>query len=617
MCGIAGIAGYEGKDLTELLNAATSCLAHRGPDAAGVKVFPRVGVGLGHRRLSIIDLSATGLQPMSDEEQAVWIVYNGETYNYPELRKELASLGHQFRSQSDTEVVLHAYLQWGDDHTRRLRGMFAYAIADFRTNPEQPRVLLVRDRLGIKPLHYAWDGRRLAFASEIKSLLRLPWIKRDLDFGAVSDFLTSLNVPAPRTIYRAIQKIEPATRLVFDGETLTSTCFWDITFNDNHKMLHSDAVEETARLLEEAVELHTVSDVPVGSFLSGGVDSSTVTALMAKGRESAVSTFSIGFDVESHTETPFARLVAERYKTDHHERTVRAGSMAEMLERVVDAYDEPFADGSAIPTYEVSSLASDRLKVVLSGDGGDEVFGGYLWYETWRRRQPWARISAGPLAPFFKRIAAATPGYRAQRVISYMGHQPVERYGRMLSLFTSHEKEEIAGPLLKESVGDEYDDYWHLRPHWRPDLDPLTQAQYLDLKTYLPNDILTKVDRASMAHSLEVRPPLLDHVLVEYVFSLPVHIRFAGGGLKSLLRAAVRGLVPEPVLHRGKKGFSSPLGDWLREESQWARRFIAEGRAISEGLLNPGVVAAAGRGAVGPRFWALLVLERWFQRETA
>ncbi len=606
MCGIAGYLEPDGADPVALQRMCDA-LAHRGPDDAGVRVWEDHGVGLAHRRLSIIDLSPAGRNPMANEDESIWVVHNGEIYNHRELRRQLESAGHRFRSHSDTEVLAHSYEEWGLAHIERLRGMFAYAIYDRRG--ASPRVLLVRDRLGIKPLHYAWDGGRLAFASELKAFCAVPWVDRSPDRGALADYLTLQYVPAPKTAYSGIRKLGPGQLLVCDGLRMAIETYWDVRPSSADTAGAADAVAIVRDALEDAVAAHMVADVPVGLFLSGGVDSSAVASVMAGLTELPVRAYSIGFDVAEHSETSYATLVAERLGLDHSVRTMGVGAVRDSLERVAAMYDEPFADGSAVPTLRVSELASEDVKVVLSGDGGDEVFAGYRWYDRWLQGNRVEILPKGIRRAAFGALGAL-PGEGRVRRLADLAGDGLERYAGLIELFSRRTKRNVLAPSMVADL-DGADDYWHLREHWREELDPITRVQVLDLKTYLPGDILTKVDRASMSVSLEVRPPLLDHRLVEVVFGLPASARVPGGRSKGLLKDAMASRLPDEILARPKKGFSAPWNAWLPELRSWAASELRDGAAVQGQILAPDPLDRLGGRQSGARAWALLVLERW------
>jgi asparagine synthase (glutamine-hydrolysing) len=602
MCGIAGFVDPSGTEAR--LVAMCQTLVHRGPDDAGARLWPDHGVGLGHRRLSIIDLSSAGRNPIGNEDGTVWVVHNGEIYNYRELRRELERAGHRFASQSDTEVIVHAYEEWGDGHVERLRGMFAYGVYD-RRGP-LPRVLLVRDRVGIKPLHYSWDGGRLAFASEAKGLLRVPWVNRSPDRAALADYLVYGYIPAPETAYLGIRKIGPAERLLLQGGRLSTDPYWDLPSGSTPNGDAREAQEFVEKLLADAVESHMVSDVPVGLFLSGGVDSSSIAALMPR-KGSRPRAYSIGFDVAEHTETAHAQTVADHLDLDLRTRTVAVGDALAALDHIVEIHDEPFSDASSLPMSRVARLASEDVKVALSGDGGDEVFGGYWWYGAWRKS---ARSESLPA--LVRRVIsgiATLPRLREVTWLRGLHADSLERYAGLVELFPpALARDVLSRPSAAELDGR--DARWHLREYWREELDPRTRAQYVDFHTYLPGDILTKVDRASMSVSLEVRPPLLDHELVEAVMGLPSPIR---GEDKALLRRAMARRLPVSILARPKKGFSVPWFRWQGQLQDWATDTLRDGAAVQAGLLAPDPASRIGTQRGGARLWSLLVLERWCQ----
>lgn len=618
MCGIVGAFSTSRIDV-DRFNQACQAIRHRGPDDHGVETWADHQMSLGHERLSIIDLSPAGHNPMANEDGSVWIVFNGEIYNFRELRRELEGYGHVFRSQTDTEVIIHAYEQWGDDHVHHLRGMFAYALYDRRGrdldesqwSSRNFRLLLVRDRLGIKPLFYYQDNSVFIFSSEIKSILAWKDIDRSLDRSALFDYLTYLYIPAPKTAYLRIRKLPAGHLLSFDGRHTAVRQYWDVPVDSGYQNISvDDAVQEVREVLAEAVQLHMISDVPVGIFLSGGMDSSTITALAARNNSQPMLTYSIGFDIADHSETHYAKIVADYLGTDHRELIVDSDAVQELLPRIVGMYDEPYADGSAIPTYLVSKLAGREVKVVLSGDGGDEVFAGYSWYGRWFQRQRLNKVPSsiryGMLGPLGRAWPSQARGGKFKRLLEDFAYPPLEQYARQLELFSPVEKRRILRSDWASEFSD-YDDYWYFRQHWRPELGPITRLQYLDLKTYLPDDILTKVDRASMAVSLEVRPPLLDHKVVETVFRIPAAVRFHEAEPKYLLKRATADLLPATILNRPKKGFSSPLIPWLQAEYQWAEDFLSD----TPCYVTRDALQRIGRYAWGAKIWALLVLEQW------
>jgi asparagine synthase (glutamine-hydrolysing) len=562
MCGIVGFMASEG--VAPPLDRACAALEHRGPDDAGTWIGAQGRVAFGHRRLSILDVSAEGHQPFV--KGGLVLTYNGEIYNFRELRRELEGLGHTFRSQCDTEVVLEAYRAFGMAFVSRLRGMFALALWDER----EQRLVLARDRLGIKPLFVYRDARCLAFASELKALEHIAGLRLTAEETAAYDFLTYLYVPAPKTIYANVQKLLPAHRLSVELErdhfSVKVDRYWEVDFAKGDGPRGAEAAEAVRAAVRDAVSSQLVADVPVGCLLSGGLDSSAVATFAAQNTAQPLRTFSIGFDVERHSETEFARLVARHIGAEHTERIVNVAQARAHLPRLAALYDEPFGDLSAIPTFEVCRVAREAVTVALSGDGGDEVFGGYTSYTRQRRRARW--FSWVPAL-----VQAAVPSRLARSVLMRLRggptlvdglRAPLERHVVIQGGFTRAEKEHaLPAAVARRFAG--YDDLWAFRAHDRPDLDPLTRFQIIDLMTYLPDDILVKVDRASMACSLEVRPPLLDDALVELVASIPSSTRNPRGELKALFKRALREHLPAAILRREKKGFGVPLAAWHAE----------------------------------------------------
>jgi asparagine synthase (glutamine-hydrolysing) len=606
MCGIVGIVTAERGAYEDDIVRMRDSMTHRGPDDAGHWVSPDKRVALGHRRLSIIDLSPLGHQPMANEDGTIRLVFNGEIYNFQQLRRELISAGHQFRSATDTEVILHGYEEWGERCVDRLRGMFALAIWDER----RQELFLARDRFGIKPLFYREHEGLLTFASELKALVNPRERRPALDETALYDFFTYRYIPTPKTVYRDIRKL-PAGHCAWvkDGRIAVRQ-YWDVPMTPTLKVTETEAVHLVRDKLQEAVNLHMIADVPVGVMLSGGLDSSTLTALAsASNAAERLKTFSIAFDVDTHDERPFARMVAERYRTDHKELMVRK-HMAMAAERdLVSIYDEPFGDGSAIPCLYVSELARRDIKVVLSGEGGDEVFGGYGWYSRATRR--W-RSAAVPM--WARRLAFGTParllpsGFKGQWTLTMASLDPLEWHASMIGTFLRPKKKRLLAPRFFKQF-DGYDDYWHFRRYWRDDLDEFSRMQYLDLKTYMLDDVLTKIDRASMALSIEARVPFLDHELVELVFSLPQATRNKNDEQKRLLKLAVEDALPAPILSRDKKGFSMPLNAWF------GRMDPRDLPPIDETFFNRDTITRPG-AIDGDDLWAVMIVNRWLSGGT-
>lgn len=619
MCGIAGLLHVDGTPIdTRLLQSMTDALAHRGPDGDGL--FVEGPVGLGHRRLAIIDLS-TGDQPMLTEDRSLAIVFNGEIYNFRELRRDLEAAGHTFRTVSDTEVILRAYQAYGLECVHRLRGMFTFALWDAR----QRRLLLARDRVGIKPLVYSWDGRTLRFASEIKALLADPSLERTLDRDALADYLTFLAVPSPRTIFREIRKLPPASYLVIDflrGEPQVRS-YWDLRFAPDPKPSEAEWLEGLRWHLQDAVTSHLVSDVPIGAFLSGGMDSSTVVALMAKASPGRVRTFSIGFDEADFDELAYARSVARRYGTDHYEFVVKPDAL-EALPRLAAAFDEPFADSSALPSYYVAKITREHVTVALSGDGGDEGFAGYTRYAQADRLH--RLLDRGPLSlarPLLRLGARLMPsGMRGRGSLTLFGAPPLDRYFQMMTFQNAATLRRLIAPEARPA---------EIAGGWSQDLlgrvaasgaaDHVATLQYLDVQRYLPDDILTKVDRTSMMVSLEARVPLLDHVLLEFLATMPTSLKLAHGAGKAILKRAMEPDLPAEVLHRRKMGFGVPLGTWFRRElADYVRDVLLDRRTRERGLVDAPAVAAilaehhSGRRDRSGIIWSLLCLEEWARR---
>ena len=558
MCGIYGVFGADPAQPADrqVLCRMGKALVHRGPDGTGTHVDGALGIGM--RRLSIIDLK-TGDQPMANEDGSVWVVFNGEIYNYRDLTAELLAQGHRFSSASDTEVLVHLYEEDGEACVDRLRGMFAFAIWDRGLR----RLFLARDRLGIKPLYYADTSRGFVFGSELKAVVQNPWVARQVDRQALRAYLQYGYVPDPLSILEGVAKLPPGhTLMVREGRAGLPRRYWEST-----ALFRSPAIsvgdDEPAEVLWErladAVRSHLISDVPIGAFLSGGVDSSTVLAVMAREMGTPVKTFSVGFREEGYNELPFARRVAEWFGTEHHELLVEAEDL-DVLERVLSAVDEPFADASAIPTYLVSRLASQHVEVVLSGDGGDELFAGYDRYLVDHRRRRLGLLGDSGLGAPLRGLSDVLPeGTPGKNYLYNLSLPRIDRYLDAISVFPPRALAELLDP----APGADGESPFESVVRAGEGLDFLSRLQDLDLRTYLPGDILTKVDRMSMAHSLEARVPLLDHLLVEFACALPARFRLRSGETKYLLKRALRGRVPGEVLTRPKQGFAVPLEAWF------------------------------------------------------
>ena len=570
MCGIAGLFDTRGRREFErsLLQRMNDSQSHRGPDGHGLHFAP--GVGLGHRRLAIIDV-ATGQQPLFNEDGSVVVVFNGEIYNYQELIPELQALGHVFHTRSDTEVIVHAWEAWGERCVDRFRGMFAFALYD----SNQETLFLARDRLGVKPLFYAVlaDGT-LIFGSELKSLLVHPGLKQEIDPCAVEEYFALGYVAEPRTIFTGAKKLSPAHTLrIKRGAPLPAPVpYWDVRFTLDNSISAEEACSELRRRLEESVRLRMISEVPLGAFLSGGVDSSAVVATMAGISSEPVNTCSISFDDPAFDETRYAQMVAERYGTRHFVETVASNDF-DLVDKLAGIYDEPYADSSAIPTYRVCELARKHVTVALSGDGGDESFAGYRRYrmhlmeERMRSALPLGmrRGFFGPLGRIYPKADWAPRMFRAKTTFESLARTSVDAYLHSVSIIREPQRSQLFSPAFRgQLAGYRVNDVFDRHAQRAGTDDPLALIQYLDLKTYLVGDINTKVDRASMAHSLEVREPLMDHPLVEWLATLPNSLKIQGQEGKYLLKKSMEPQLPREVLYRPKMGFAVPLAAWFR-----------------------------------------------------
>ncbi len=568
MCGIVGLMDLEGRREVDrgLLQRMNDSQIHRGPDGNGLEIRP--GLGLGHRRLAIIDL-AGGAQPMVSDDGRTVITYNGEVYNFPRLRRELEGQGYRFRTHCDTEVILYAWQAWGPDCVERLRGMFAFAVWDEAAQS----LFLARDRLGIKPLYYArLEDGWFAFASELKALKRHPRLPRRLDPQALEEYFAYGYVPDPRTIYQGVYKLAPGQCLtVRRGEPLVPKTYWDVRFEADDRLDETAAAEGLIERLREAVDLRLVADVPLGAFLSGGVDSSAVVAMMAELRDDPVDACSIAFGDPKFDEVAFARQVADHCGARHRVRQVDPDDFS-LVERLAALYDEPYADSSALPTYRVCELAREQVTVALSGDGGDENLAGYRryrWHVYEERMRalipaPIRRPLFGLLGRVYPKLDWAPKVLRAKSTFESLGRDSLEGYFHSVSVMGDGLRSRLYSDAFRRELQG-YHAVEVLRRHGENAPDhPLSCVQYLDLKTYLPGDILTKVDRASMAHSLEVRVPILDHPLVEWAATLPPAFKLRGREGKYLFKKALEPYLPHEVLYRPKMGFAVPLAGWFR-----------------------------------------------------
>jgi asparagine synthase (glutamine-hydrolysing) len=577
------------------------------------------GVALGMRRLAIIDL-VSGQQPISGEDGSVTIVFNGEIYNFQAIKPKLEARGHVFKTHSDTEAIVHAYEEYGPGCLKELRGMFAFAIWD-----EKDRNLFVaRDRAGKKPLYYTiTPSGTFVFGSELKSLLEHPDVERELDPKALDAYFTLGYVPDPLSIFRNIHKLPPGHYLTFTEGRVDVRQYWDFEFREGPQRSKAEYLDELRALLDESVRLRLISDVPLGAFLSGGIDSSTVVGLMARHTSQPVKTFSIGFHEDSYNELEFARLTAKKLGTDHHEFFVTPDICA-VVDELVWHFDEPFADSSAIPTYMVSKLARDHVTVVLSGDGGDELFGGYTRYVVERKRGGFERlpkpVREGLMRPLSERLPHAVWGRNYLHNVSL---DPVARYLDSVSVFTSLNRKTLYTADFLEKVGPEGyagDLFRELVEKVKTD-EPLDRLLYLDSKTYLPGDILTKVDRMSMAVSLEARAPLLDHKLIDFVTGVPASLKLAGLETKHLFKEAVKDLIPTEILHRPKQGFGVPIQEWINQQLRTRiRDTLSDARTRQRGYINSSYLDVLldeherGRRDHSMALWSLLMFELWHRQ---
>ncbi|MFL6280147.1 MAG: asparagine synthase (glutamine-hydrolyzing) [Vicinamibacterales bacterium] len=619
MCGIAGRFNYDARRPIDhgCLVAMTDAVAHRGPDAAGY--YEGAGIALGHRRLSIIDL-ATGDQPLANEDGSVQVVFNGEIYNFADVRAELIELGHRFRTSSDTEVIVHGYEQWGARLVDRFRGMFAFAVWDDKAR----RLLLARDRLGVKPLYYCdLPGRGLVFGSEIKSLLQDPEVSRDWRPEAIDEYLTLLYIPAPDTVYRDIHKLPPAHVLVAENGTVRVSRYWDLEFTGDGDLSEDTYLEQLDALLRESIKLRLISDVPLGAFLSGGIDSSTVVAYMKEVSDTPPVTIAVGFDHAAFDEVQHAETVARHLGCEFHP-LVADPRVDDLLPKLAWHFDEPFADSSAVPTYYVSKAARELVTVALSGDGGDELWAGYARHrvEQWEQRARASFRSGRHLAGW---IGQALPlSVRGARSLRHLALDPDQAYAvkHAYGMFEPDAKRRLYTRDFARSVRHA-DALSSFRDAYRActSSDPLDRALYVDARTYMIDDVLTKVDRMSMAVSLEAREPLLDHKLLEFAARVPVSLKLKDGRSKYLLRRILERRVPKSITERGKRGFAAPIGEWLRGPlAGMTSDLLLDGRLGDRGIFDVREVARlwdehrTRRGDHPHRLWQLVMLELWFRQ---
>ncbi len=626
MCGLVGICDLRGRnDLDRaLLRRMNDSQRHRGPDGSGEHFEP--GLALGHRRLSIIDL-ATGQQPLYNEDRSVVVVFNGEIYNYRSLIPQLQALGHTFRTRSDTEVIVHAWEAWGERCVERFRGMFAFALWDANTET----LFLARDRLGVKPLFYAMlSNGQVVFGSELKSVGLHPNVVRDIDPAAVEEYFALGYVAEPRTIFTGVAKLPPGHTLTLQrgGPLGAPQEYWDARFTLAERIALPEAVAELDRRLEESIKLRMIADVPLGAFLSGGVDSSTVVATMARVSADPVNTCSMAFDDPAFDETRFAQMVATRYRTRHYVERVASDDF-DLIDDLARIYDEPYADSSAIPTYRVCQLARRHVTVALSGDGADENFAGYRRYrmhcaeEHWRSILPvrLRRPAFGLLGRIYPKADWAPRVVRAKATFQALARSTADAYLHSVSIVREPERSRLFSSALQSSLGGyRVAELFERHARRAGTDDPLALVQYLDLKTYLVGDINTKVDRASMAHSLEVREPLMDHSLVDWLCTLPSNLKIRGGEGKFLLKKTMERWLPSEVLYRRKMGFAVPLAAWFRGPLRDRVRMALLGPVLADsGLFNLRALEQmvdahqSGRRDFSSCLWTILMFEAFLR----
>jgi asparagine synthase (glutamine-hydrolysing) len=625
MCGICGFCFSDERQVDlNVLKKMTTTLQHRGPDDDGY--YTNAGIALGHRRLSIIDLD-TGKQPIHNEDETIYVVFNGEIYNFPELKKELEEKGHRFYTKTDTEVLVHLYEEREERCVERLAGMFAFAIWD----GNRKKLLLARDRIGIKPLFYAYNGTGLAFASEPKALLQLPWVEGNLDPHGLSHYLSYDFIPAPYCIYADIKKVPPGHQVIYHDGALRCERYWDLDLSDRFdgNLDEKELCELIWKEFCRAVKTHLISDVPLGVLLSGGIDSTSVLAALRYEGVHDVKTFSIGFDDPSFDESKYFRRAASFFETEHHEEVLAPQKLIAIIPEVATILDEPLADASIMPTYLLSRFTKGSVKVALGGDGGDELFAGYPTYQAFllsRYYERLPRIIKFLVESAVKRLPVSFKNmsldFRAKKFINGIPYPPVERHYRWMGTFSPDEKGELLTPSIKRRL-EKLDSFNILYDYLRGKAfsSELGKLLYLDTKLYLQDGVLAKVDRASMAHGLEVRVPFLDHRFVDLVTGIPEQLKLKGLATKYIWKKAIRDRIPAEIARRGKKGFGIPIGKWLSGElKKLMLELLSEGRVKKQGIFNPSVVATlvddhlARRVDNRKKLWNLLIFQLWWDR---
>jgi len=621
MCGIVGIFNFDQREISDkILKEMTQALLHRGPDDCGI--FIEKNIGLGHTRLSIIDLSSTGHQPMSDKEEKIWIVYNGEIYNYLVLKRELEKEGIVFKSKTDTEVIIYLYKKYGIDCLKYLRGMFAFAIWD----KEKKQLFLAKDRVGKKPLKYYCDSNCFIFSSELKAILKNPEVKKEIDYDAIDEYLTYQYVPHPKTGFKNIWKLEPAHYLIVkeNGEIIKQR-YWKLDYSKKLNLSESEWKEKILEKLRESIKIRLFSDVPLGAHLSGGIDSSLIVALMAQEQNSALKTFSIGFTEKDYNELSYARLVAQKYKTDHQEFIIKPNAI-EVLPSLAYYYEEPYADSSALPTWYLSKITKKYVTVVLNGDGGDENFAGYTRYNAMKLFQYLHLIPFKPqlkkLNRFLYQITKIKIFQKGYRFLNSYSAQPIDFYLRIIDYFGQEEKNLIYTNEFKQKIKNSR---WHsfLKEKYEETkkFDWLDKILYTDILSYLPDDLLVKVDIASMAHGLEVRSPFLDYEFLELTTAMSSNLKMCGHNKKYLLKKIAEKFLPKECIYRPKQGFGVPLEHWFRGEEleNYLREKLLAKKFLAFGFEKQGIKQLIEEHKnhhqnYANHLWALLMLEAWLQQ---
>lgn len=620
MCGICGKINFDKSRPVspEEIRAMNALLHHRGPDEDGYYI--KGNVALGHKRLSIIDLK-TGQQPITNEDESCVIVFNGEIYNFPGIREDLVKKGHEFKTKSDTETILHLYEEKGAECVQHLRGMFAFAIWDRNKN----QCFIARDRVGKKPLYYALLPDAFVFASELKALLSIPGISREVDYDALNYYLSFQYVPAPYSIFKSIKKLEPAHTLVFKNNEVFAARYWDLSYEPKMQITEAQALEQTDAMIDEAVKIRLLSEVPLGCFLSGGIDSSAIVAYMRRHITGDLKTFSIGFEEETHNELPFARKVAEIFSTKHQEFIVRPDAI-DILPKLVWHFDEPYADSSALPTYYVSKMTRQYVTVALNGDGGDESFIGYERYvglpqiRKYMAVPRFLRVMAQPcVKTLFKLLPDSAFAEKLYYANTFSLYDEGRLYMQMMTIFRDYQKQRMYSPRLKYL--SRIDAYQYPLRYYNDGLakNEVEKKVRSDIMTYLHGALLPKVDRTTMANSLEGRAPFLDQKVMEYAARLPLEIKFGDGTLKYHLKKVIKDILPHDLLWRKKQGFGVPVGQWFKKDLyEFTRDILLSEKALKRDLFDKRYIDKilqdhrTGRQNHHHRLWALLCLELWF-----